>query len=186
MLMTMLADLDPDAMDLDAARLALTQCEQSMGAYHEQFASLLGNVARMTMATTSSDTDCTDSGEALSSDPATDCNDASSAINPAATEITGDSVDQNCDSKETCYKDADLDTYGDESLTTTVTSSDSDCSDSGESTTTLATDCNDSSSSIKPSATEITGDGVDQNCDDKETCYKDADLDTYGDKSLST
>ena len=50
MLMTMLADLDPDAMDLDAARLALTQCEQSMGADHEQFASLLGNVARMTMA----------------------------------------------------------------------------------------------------------------------------------------
>ncbi len=50
MLMTMLADLDPDAMDLDVARLALAQCEQSMGADHEQFASLLGNVARMTMA----------------------------------------------------------------------------------------------------------------------------------------
>ena len=126
----------------------------------------------------STDSDCTDAKEALSTTPSGDCEDTDDDINPGATEITGDGVDQNCDSKETCYADADSDTY--RSSSTTVSSSDSDCSDTGEALSTMTSgDCKDSDSTINPGATEITGDSVDQNCDDKETCYVDADDDTY-------
>ena len=41
--------------------------------------------------------DCTDSGEATASDPRTDCNDASAAVSPAATEYCN-SLDDDCDS----------------------------------------------------------------------------------------
>ena len=50
MLMAMLVDQEPDEIDLDAVRQDLALCEQSLGADHEQFAALLGNVARMTWA----------------------------------------------------------------------------------------------------------------------------------------
>lgn len=50
MLMAMLAGTDPESIDLEDARQALAQCEQSLGADHEQFAALLGNVARMHVA----------------------------------------------------------------------------------------------------------------------------------------
>jgi hypothetical protein len=40
-------------------------------------------------------------------------------------------------------------------------------------------DCNDANAAIKPGATEVTGDGVDQNCDDEENCYLDFDYDTF-------
>jgi hypothetical protein len=41
-------------------------------------------------------------------------------------------------------------------------------------------DCDDTETSINPGETEITGDGVDQNCDEKEICYFDGDNDGYG------
>lgn len=94
----------------------------------------------------------------------TDCNDASSGIHPGATETTGDSVDQNCDSSETCYADADNDTYR-ASGGTTVASTDTDCADSGEGTTSDPTgDCNDASSSVNPGVEEVCND-VDDDCD---------------------
>ncbi len=134
----------------------------------------------------STDNDCIDSGEATSSEPVNDCDDSDSAINPGATEITGDSVDQNCDGGETCYTDADDDGYRPDS-TSTVTSSDTDCTDSGEAVSTdPTTDCDDTDSTINPGATETVGDGVDQNCDNKETCYTDADNDGYRPDSTST
>ncbi len=50
MLMTMLADFDPSAIDIEAARQALAQFEAFVGPDHEQFAAMLGNFARLLIA----------------------------------------------------------------------------------------------------------------------------------------
>ena len=75
----------------------------------------------------SGDVDCTDSGEALDTDPATDCDDTNGAINPDADELAGDEVDQDCDNTEICYTDADDDGYRPDA-TSTVASADLDLS----------------------------------------------------------
>ena len=41
------------------------------------------------------------------------------------------------------------------------------------------TDCNDGQPAVKPGAVELSGDGVDQNCDGTELCYVDGDNDGY-------
>ncbi len=106
-----------------------------------------------------------------------DCVDTNAAINPAATEITGDGVDSTCDGAELCFVDADNDGYRPDS-TSTIPSIDADCADPGEALATAHTgDCADIDSAIHPNATEIAGDGIDQDCDTTESCYVDADLD---------
>ena len=40
-------------------------------------------------------------------------------------------------------------------------------------------DCNDDDGGIRPGATEIAGDGIDQNCDESEVCFADADDDGW-------
>ena len=52
----------------------------------------------------SSDVDCTDSGEALESDPLTDCDDGEAAVYPGATEVAYDGVDQDCDGADLCER----------------------------------------------------------------------------------
>ena len=124
----------------------------------------------------SADTDCADAGETTIQSAVDDCNDNDTYVNPAATEITGDEVDGDCDGIEICYADADLDgyTYG------IVGSTDEDCSDAGESTTESAVlDCDDTVATTYPGAPEVTGDEVDSDCDDSEICYADADLDGF-------
>ncbi|MCC6873466.1 MAG: hypothetical protein IT378_04080 [Sandaracinaceae bacterium] len=131
---------------------------------------------RLTSTIASSDTDCGDPREARASDPTGDCNDSSAAIRPGATETIGDGVDQSCDGLETCYTDSD----GDGARTTApVASADADCVDTGEALATAPLDCNDGSAAIRPGATEIAGDGVDQSCDGAETCYSNIDGDGY-------
>lgn len=105
----------------------------------------------------------------------TDCDDSDASINTAASEITGDNVDQDCDGTEICYVDSDGDGDG---STSSVTSTDTDCSDSGESTNN--TDCDDSNSSVYVGATERVGDEIDSDCDGSEICYVDSDSDGYG------
>ena len=125
----------------------------------------------------SPDADCADAGEANAAEPGGDCNDANTSINPAAAEVVGDEVDQNCDALETCYADTDNDGFR---TTSTVLSADADCADPGEARAgEPAGDCNDASPSINPSATEVVGDEVDQNCDGREICFADADNDGY-------
>jgi len=98
-----------------------------------------------------------------------DCNDANSAIKPGATELAGDNVDQNCDGQELCYVDADNDNYR---LTSTMTSTDTDCLDSGEAVSTDPTsECDDSVASC--------------NTDCSSLKYADVDLDTYGSMTVS-
>ncbi|MFH1468515.1 MAG: MopE-related protein [Pseudomonadota bacterium] len=138
----------------------------------------------------SSDLDCTDAQEAGAGTPTTDCDDTDAGVNPGATEIVGDGIDEDCDGTEVCYEDDDndgyLDTTGD-----TRSSSDADCTDAYEGTASdPTTDCNDASALVHPGATEIVSDGVDEDCDGTELCYDDDDddgyLDTSGDTRAST
>ena len=99
----------------------------------------------------------------------TDCDDTSSDINPGASETVGDEIDQDCDGGEICYDDADGDGYGD---TSTVTSADTDCQDSGESTTN--DDCDDGDQFVYPGVAWL---------DSSTDCMEDADGDGYGDDS---
>ncbi|MFN7146941.1 MAG: putative metal-binding motif-containing protein, partial [Myxococcota bacterium] len=114
----------------------------------------------------------------------TDCNDASSSIYPCATEVTFDGFDQSCDGTEICYDDDDddgyLDTTGD-----TRTSSDTDCADANEGTSSdLTTDCADTDATRYPGRAEACND-IDDDCDSSvdeglTTYYADADADGFG------
>ena len=153
------------------------EVDQNFDGIEQCFLDADGDSYRVTAAVVSNDIDCTDVGEARASTPAGDCDDNVMAIHPGAMEVVGDGVDQNCDSGETCYADADNDGYR---LTTTVMSSDLDCADSGEAVASDPTgDCNDAVMAIHPGATEIVGDNVDENCDGGELCYRDNDADGY-------
>ena len=108
-----------------------------------------------------------------------DCDDNDPTIHPAADEIPGDGVDQNCDGEELCFFDGDDDGFLIPDPDTTP-SPDLACDAPNEASNEAArTDCNDRDPFINPLADEVPGDGVDQNCDDRERCYVDADNDGY-------
>jgi hypothetical protein len=113
---------------------------------------------------------------------ARDCNDTNAQVSPGAAEIAGNNQDDNCDGTELCYVDADND--GARHGTATVVSTDTDCNDANEGLVTDLVDCNDNNASIRPGATEIVGDDVDQDCNNHDRCYLDSDHDTYGSTTL--
>ena len=132
---------------------------------------------------TSSDGDCSDSGEALAIDPTGDCDDANPGVNPGAADAAGDGLDANCDGADSCYVDAD----GDGARTAfLVASADTDCLDAGEAPATADVDCDDTDASVFPAAGEITGSGVDEDCDGSELCFVDDDDDGYRPDDTST
>lgn len=98
-----------------------------------------------------------------------DCNDGMFSIHPGAAEVCN-SVDDNCNGSSdegvttTFYTDADGDTYG--NLASPVSA----CSQPAG-TSINSTDCNDASSAIRPGATEIRGDGIDQDCSGADLPY---------------
>lgn len=116
---------------------------------------------------------CTDAGTWTTRD---DCDDTDASVHPGAAELVADGIDQDCDGGERCHADADHDTFGDPSAV--VSSPNASCADAGESA--KATDCNDASAAVHPGATEIPGDGVDEDCNGVETCYLDPDGDGWG------
>src|SRR6185503_15637277 len=119
----------------------------------------------------------------------TDCNDASGAVHPGATEICN-TIDEDCDGltdegvQSTFYADSDNDTYGNLSVTTLACSAPSGYVSN-------STDCNDASSSVHPGATELCN-TIDEDCDGsidegvQSTFYADGDNDTYGNLSVTT
>jgi large repetitive protein len=122
---------------------------------------------------TSTDNDCADPGEA---DDNGDCNDANAAVHPFAAEVPANGLDEDCDGAESCYGDADGD--GHAGAGTVQASVDLDCADPGEFST--ATDCDDGNAQRFPGNPEVLGNGVDEDCDTRETCYADGDADTWG------
>ena len=77
-----------------------------------------------------------------------DCDDSNPAISPSNTEVCGDIVDNDCNGQldeEPCFEDGDDDGYV-------------SVANGGQ-------DCADDDASIHPFATELCGDGVDQDCD---------------------
>jgi hypothetical protein len=133
-----------------------------------------------------------------------DCDDASSAIKPGATEVCDD-VDNDCDalvddadpgrtlaSTTTFYRDVDADTYGNASVT-------SQACDAPAGYVSNDDDCNDAAAAVNPGATEVCDSGVDNNCngssDDADgtlslasrlTFYRDLDTDTYGNVAVTS
>ena len=72
-----------------------------------------------------------------------DCDDTNSGINPLATDVCGDGIDQDCSGADNvCTDDGDGDGFTDNQG-----------------------DCNDNESTVYPRATEVCNDGVDQDCE---------------------
>jgi hypothetical protein len=100
-----------------------------------------------------------------------DCDDSNAAINPAATEVCNE-WDDDCDGKVneglicetiTYYPDKDKDSYGDSNSAGTEFPE-----DPGPGWSTDNQDCDDSNPAINPAATEICGNGKDENCNGKQ------------------
>jgi len=104
------------------------------------------------------DADCLDAEEAPAVMPSGDCNDFAANAYPGAFEIIGNNSDQDCDSREACYRDSDGDGYRTDAA---FLSDDTDCFDGGEGQATDPNgDCNDNLSYVypgsRPSATAST------------------------------
>jgi hypothetical protein len=106
------------------------------------------------------DGDCTD--DAGQSPYGNDCDDNAFAVNPGVGEIVDDGVDQDCDGGDsvTCFYDGDGDGFG---WPGTFVDPDGDCTDDPNQSD-VGTDCDDSLANVYPGATEVLGDGIDQDC----------------------
>ena len=126
-----------------------------------------------------------------------DCDDSDANVNPAATEVCGNGIDDDCsggdencpESASTWYRDQDSDGYSDGTTLTQV----------GQplnyqlasALTATSGDCDDSDANVNPAATEICGNGKDDDCSGGDelcpvTWYKDADGDSYSDGTTLT
>ncbi len=119
----------------------------------------------------------------------TDCNDSDDSVYPGHGE-TCDGVDEDCDgttdddadNAHTYYADVDGDRYGDDLRTTSACAA-------PEGYVAIGGDCDDSLDTVYPGATEVCGNGEDDDCDDivdddaddAITAYPDGDGDGWGD-----
>ena len=111
-----------------------------------------------------------------------DCDDTDANVNPGATEISDNGIDEDCDGFDllTWYEDTDNDSFGNTSV-----SQESNTQPTGFISDN--TDCDDTNANIYPGAPEVTDNGIDEDCDgfDLKTWYQDADGDSYGDPNVS-
>ena len=122
----------------------------------------------------SPDSDCLDKNEGQNTD-LPDCADKDAAISPAATEIPGDAIDEDCDAVVDCWADGDGDGYR---YTDPVPGNDRDCDDAGEAWGSALLDCDDGDDA-RPGADEIPDNLWNDDCIDGDLCYTDADQDGF-------
>ena len=94
-----------------------------------------------------------------------DCNDNDPTINRDRPEICGDGIDNNCNGETDelpCLADADGDEWF---VVTCAVPGDAECLDFTTRFEPDTVDCDDTTSVISPSAPEVCGDGIDNNCD---------------------
>ena len=89
-----------------------------------------------------------------------DCNDNDASIHPGATEICGNDIDEDCDGYAQLCQIKPLDPFDPSRIFLPAYTD-----DDGDGYTENGGDCNDADASIYPGATEICGDGIDQDCD---------------------
>ncbi len=132
-----------------------------------------------TSTTLSADTDCQDNQEAVNN---LDCADGNAAIHPGATDVVGNNLDENCDGSLLCWMDDDGDgSVGDEfsGLAPGL-----DCDVEGFAYTGNTPDCADTDPDRYPGATEVPANGIDEDCDNVDSCYDDNDGDGYTSSAL--
>ncbi len=160
---------EADEVDADADGWMVCDgdCEDFDPALNEDDADLDGY--------TTCDGDCDDGDPTLSpvdidqdgySSCTGDCDDVAPGVHPAAVEVC-DLIDNNCDGDTTGYDPTDQDLDGDPAC--------SDCDDTdpvhnnldqdGDLQTSCDGDCNDFNAAINEGATDLVGDGTDNNCD---------------------
>ncbi len=139
------------------------------------------------MTVVSADADCSDAGEALASEPATDCDDTRATVHPGRAEVADNGLDDNCSGAHGCYLDQDSDDHNHPGMTTVDTSADADCNDAGEGRSTHPfDDCDDTRSTVHPLRAEVPDNGLDDNCSGTHGCYVDADNDGHVPSSGTT
>ncbi len=118
-------------------------------------------------------------------DESVDCDDTNPKVNPGASEVPGNDLDDDCDGLASCYADYDYDGYGQDGVYweweydgmyfTCVNS---------ELGAPVGGDCDEQDWTIHPGATELCDNGVDEDCSGSdgvtETLYYDGDQDGYG------
>lgn len=94
-----------------------------------------------------------------------DCDDTDDLINPDATEVAGNGVDEDCDgvASFTFYVDADSDTYT--TADTFVGNALTGTPSGHQLALSAQLDCDDSAAGVNPGASEVPGNGVDDDCD---------------------
>lgn len=86
-----------------------------------------------------------------------DCNDGNIAVNPGATEVCNDSIDNDCDFATDCADSA--------CAASPFCCADGDGDGYGVGAGCLGPDCNDGNIAVNPGATEVCNDGLDNDCD---------------------
>ncbi|MCB9663411.1 MAG: hypothetical protein H6732_04815 [Alphaproteobacteria bacterium] len=103
--------------------------------------------------------------------------------NPA---FVGDGIDQDCDTSDLCFPDADDDGYGAKAAPgaepryVVDSPNDLSCANLSAQTSPTGTDCDDSDPAVFPGAQDFAADNIDGDCDGVEVCYRDEDGDGFG------
>ena len=170
---------DADAGDyLGAAEIYGNEDDENCDGLEVCYLDLDGDGFRTDSLSISTDLRCDAPPEARALMPAGDCDDASAADFPGASEVIDNGDDEDCDGGDLCYLDIDDDGFRPGVGAATVASVDLDCVDRSESGAAGAVgDCDDTDPDDFPFAPELPANGDDEDCDGAERCYVDADGD---------